>query len=144
MIAGGARVYLDTNVLIDLVETSAQLSPWQVAILDDFDTGRLQAVTSEIALAECLVRPLAEENATRVATFEALLDGTGSPAMVPIDRRVLRLAAEARARDRMRLPDAIHVATAVAAACDVFLSADHGVRVPAGLRLIDWQTPGGE
>lgn len=141
MIADGARIYLDTNVLIDLVESSGQLSPAQASILKDFDNGRLAAVTSEIALAECLVRPLADGNAMRVATFEALLDGSGTPTMVPVDRKVLRLAAEARARDRMRLPDAIHVATAIAEACNVFLSADRSIRVPDGLQLIDWQLP---
>jgi predicted nucleic acid-binding protein len=144
MIVSGTRVYLDANVLIALVESSGQLSPAQVAILADFDNGRLAAVTSEITLAECLVRPLIDKDTTRIAAFEALLDGSGTPAMVPVDRKVLRLAADARARDRMRLPDAIHVATAIADACDVFLSADRGIRVPAGLRLIDWRTPGAE
>jgi hypothetical protein len=36
-----------------------------------------------------------------------------------------------------KLPDAIHVVTAVGSGCQVFLSADDRIQVPAGLTMVE-------
>jgi predicted nucleic acid-binding protein len=55
--------------------------------------------------------------------------------VIPIDRSILVDAAHYRARLGIKLPDAIHVATAVAAGCEIFLSNDRKIITPAGMVL---------
>jgi predicted nucleic acid-binding protein len=55
--------------------------------------------------------------------------------VLSVERTILIEAARLQARLVLRLPDAIHVATAVAAGCDVVLSNDRRLRVPAGMVL---------
>ena len=54
----------------------------------------------------------------------------------PIDRATLLSCAELRARLGGRTFDAIHVATALLAHCDIFLSDDERIRVPNGLQRL--------
>jgi predicted nucleic acid-binding protein len=55
--------------------------------------------------------------------------------MLPITRPVQQLAAQLRADTGVQTPDAIHAATALLAACDVFLSNDADFRRIAKLPL---------
>jgi predicted nucleic acid-binding protein len=54
---------------------------------------------------------------------------------MPVERAILLRAARLRCELHLKLPDAIHVASAVAAGCDLFLSNDHRLRVPDGMAL---------
>lgn len=134
----GPRVYLDTNclvfmkeafgeradLLVDLVEVASHASP-----------GRL--VSSELTLAETLVRPLADGNLALIEFYEQTLRAGGWLTVLPVDRTVLRDAAVLRARHAStKLPDAIHIATALSSGCGYFLSDDLGLkgeyRLPLG------------
>ena len=131
-------VYLDANVLIGIVQALPDLSDRQLALLGDLDEGRLRAMTSELSLSEVLVGPLQQGDATTFDAFIALLSGDGAIAVMPVSRDVLIAAARHRATSRMKLPDAIHVATADVAGCAGFVSADRGVRLPPGMRAMVW------
>ena len=56
--------------------------------------------------------------------------------VLPVERTILIEAARLQAQLTLRLPDAIHVATAVAAGCSTLLSNDRRLRVPADLKLL--------
>jgi len=133
------RLYLDTNVIIALVETAETLSADQRAVLDAIDAGHIGAVTSELTLAECLVRPFTEENGEAVSVYDALLCGDGPPEMLPITRPVLVEAARMRAGTALKLPDAIHVATAAQGGASHFLTGDRRIRLPESLSPLLWQ-----
>jgi predicted nucleic acid-binding protein len=55
--------------------------------------------------------------------------------VLSVERTILIEAARLRGRLVLRLPDAMHVATAAAAGCDVLLSNDRRLKVPAGMVL---------
>jgi predicted nucleic acid-binding protein len=63
--------------------------------------------------------------------------------LVPVSRRILFQSAElrfVRRRDhgkKLKLPDAIHLATAIQRGCRYFVSADTGIRLPAGIEMIN-------
>lgn len=65
----------------------------------------------------------AVEGFTEHADFTAAL-------FAAIDRAILIEAARLRSSLRIRLPNAIHVATAMLAACELFLTNDQRIRTP--------------
>lgn len=130
--------YLDANVAIEIVEGAAPLEIGQIGFLAGLERGEVIAVTSELALAECLVKPMAEHNEAAVAAFHEFFTDSGTLSVVPVSRDILIRAAELRAGARMRLPDAIHVATAELTGCVIVISQDKCMKVPEGMRLVRW------
>jgi predicted nucleic acid-binding protein len=134
----GRRFYLDANFFIYVLEES---EPWAEAarrILIALDRAECEAVTSELSLAECLVKPL-ELGHTDIA--EAYLDFLRDRpflTVVPVSREVLIEAARLRAHSRIKLPDAIHGATALQGGCASFLTNDDRLSIP-GMRMIRWR-----
>lgn len=132
----GGRIYLDTNVLIYFVEGNDSFSAVLRDVFQAIDNRSLVAVTSELTLAEVLVKPLAEAKTAIASIYRTLLSGEGPIRMLTVDRSVLLAAAELRARLGGRLFDAIHVASAAQAACDVFLTQDLRISAPSGVRKL--------
>ena len=127
----GRHLYLDANTLIEGVELPGSTL---AALLAALQAGETLASTSELTLGEVLVRPLARKARALVASYEELL-GDGVITTVPVSRAILRAAAALAGRSRMALPDCIHVATAIAAGCDVFVSSDRAIVLPAEMEL---------
>jgi predicted nucleic acid-binding protein len=133
----GPKIYLDANFFIYALE---EIAPWaRIAkeILALLDQGRCAAVTSELSLAECLVKPLELGKAEIADAYLDLLKDRRSLAVVPIRRELLIEAARLRALSRIKLPDAIHAATALQRSCSSFLTNDSRLKVP-GLRVLGW------
>jgi predicted nucleic acid-binding protein len=132
----GLVVYFDTNIIIYIVEGY----PAQRVVMRDLvralDDGLFRTLTSEMTLAEVLVGPFRAPNPLYEITYNAVLSGQEKVEVVPVTREILVDAARLRAESRMRLPDAIHVATAARHGCDIFLTNDNRLRPPAGLTIM--------
>jgi predicted nucleic acid-binding protein len=127
------RLYLDANVFIYAVEGDASLSD----PLREF-FGRLRqkkgiAVTSELTLAEVLPKA---RSIDRSSYFDLIVHG-GIVDLVPVSRDVLLETAEYRRSAGMpKLPDAIHVVTALQAGCRRILSRDMRLKLPEGYAIL--------
>jgi predicted nucleic acid-binding protein len=139
-LSGASRYYVDTNVVIYILESPTKLSAGQNAFVADLEAGRLEAVTSELTLAECLIKPLGDFDTTAVAAYQTFLNDRRNFPVLPVNRDILVEAAAIRARVRCPLPDAIHLATAVLARCDVLLSNDKRLKPVAPLQILSWNT----
>lgn len=82
-------------------------------------------MTSELTLAEVLVKPIRENNAGLRDQYERILRTSRVLTVLPITRDVLVAAATLRAGSSLKLPDAIHAATSIAANCTTHLTNDH-------------------
>lgn len=132
----GHTVYLDTNIVIYALEGFAPYRPILLELLENLDQGVIRGVTSELTLAEVLVKPFRDGNQDRIDAYESFLFGRENLRVVPVTRDVLVKAATLRASSGIRLPDAIHLATAMIHGCDAFLTNDLGLGVaPAGLMI---------
>lgn len=131
-------VYLDTNAIIGIVELGERLTAGQKAFVGKMAAGAVEAVTSEVALAECLVKPIADRNAADVAAFMSFLSGEAQVAVEPVTRHVLLAAAEIRAETGMRLADAIHMATAKLAGAKRFVTNDRRIKPAEGVTIAIW------
>ena len=122
------RLYVDANAVIGLAEGTGDGIEALGRMLDLGLDGRLTLVSSHLVLGEVLVVPIADRN-------EALLKFYGQDLSRYVDLRdiddgVIRQAAAIRAKWRtVKLPDALHLATAELTGCAVIVSADK--RLPA-------------
>lgn len=131
MRADPPRVYLDANVFIAAFENIGAHSDHAWWIIHAIEQGDILGGTSEMTLAEVLVRPLEVGAMDLVAGYQDMIATGPGFEVVPIRRNILVEAARLRARrSSVRLPDAIHVATAEALSCSYIVSDDR--RLPAG------------
>ena len=130
-----ARFYCDTNVFIQLGERSdTGLQRFVTRIASS--TCRL--VTSEITLAEVLVKPMQQQRDDLVTFYENMLVTRPLLEVVSVSRSILRRSADLRASDRTtKLPDAIHVATAIESECTFMISSDKRLRMPSSIRRLE-------
>ena len=123
------RIYLDTNVFIPAVEGSGRLQDILKGLLEIGDEHAGLLVTSELTLAEVLVIPLEQRQTEAVTTYLELIASRPGLDVVPVSRNMIILAAHIRSADKtIRLPDAIHLATAQAMECSHLISGDEKLR----------------
>lgn len=131
----GQQVYLDANIFIYALEG---VEPWASTLRDVFtglEAGELSAVTSDLSLAECLVRPFALGREDMVNVYRMALSARQYLKIAPIHTEVLISAARLRAEIGFKLPDAIHTATALMHGCTALLTNDAGFRRASGVQL---------
>lgn len=129
----GDRVYLDTNVFIYAIEEYPAFANALDEFFGNIDAGELRAFTSELTLAEVLVRPLMDGNLEIQAAYQQALQNSDGFEVVPVSREVLIEAARLRSIANLRLPDAIHGATAILNGCQTFLTNDRRLAVLPGV-----------
>lgn len=97
------------------------------------------SLTSELSLAEVLA-PNKERgklpDRLRAAYLEIMV-WDGSIALEPVTRSVLLETVDLRAVAGMKLPDAIHLATAIHTDCRYMVTNDGGMRVPDGVIKVE-------
>jgi uncharacterized protein len=142
----GDTLYLDTNILIFSVEQGNPWSEMLRELFEEIDGRVIHALTSELTIAEVLVKPIALGEDDLIETYNQLLAANSIIRTVPIDRPILGLAAELQSRLGIRLMDAIHVATAKVCACEFFLTNDEplGRKIEPELRWIQLSEVGQE
>jgi predicted nucleic acid-binding protein len=107
----------DADVLIYAVDEDNPASP---RILDLFADDGPAGMGSVILLTEALSKPFREDADSPVAV--RLIDLLGRLELLPVDLATGRLALALAVRYRLRTADATHLATAVAAGADRFLT----------------------
>ena len=134
----GKKLYFDTNLFIYAVETTEANHPY-LAVIDRLfamaEQGEIQAITSELSLAETLVGAY-KNSSELVVLYEALFSNRAELAVFPVDKAALRSAAYTRTVVKVALADAIHIATAVNEQADVFITNDDKLRVPEGIKKL--------
>ena len=134
----GPKVYLDANFFIYVLEAA---EPWARAareVLEALDRGELKAVTSELSLAECLVKPLELRQSDIAEAYLEFLKDHRFLTVGPVTREILIEAARLRGLSRIKLPDAIHAATALQKGCSSFLTNDDRLKIE-GIEVFRWQ-----
>lgn len=122
----GQTAYLDTNIFINAFEARDPVLQRALdGLFADIDTGITRACTSLITRVEVLVRPLREGQTGLVRTYREVLSGAFDIVVLPVAVDIIDCAAQLRAARRgLRLPDAIHLATAMLCSCRYFVTSD--------------------
>ena len=131
----GARVCLDANIFIYLVEGQdypALHKPVQ-RLFAACDAGRIAPVTSALTLGELLPVPLRKQDHTLVQFYRELLTIPSVLEVAPVSLAILDAAAVLRSQTNLKLPDAIHLATALDTGCRFFVTNDQKMTLPEGV-----------
>ncbi|CZT33756.1 type II toxin-antitoxin system VapC family toxin [Rhizobium sp. 9140] len=123
-------IYLDTNVFIFASEETSEQSDLLNRLFSlSFGRPVPAFATSELTIAELLVHPFKRQDAHLIEHYQQIVRSSQWLMVVPVDREILEQSARLRAEGRkLKLPDAIHVATAHAAKARRILTADEGIR----------------
>lgn len=117
--------YLDANCVIYLVEMNPTWSPRVVKRVADLRALGYRIAVGDLARTECLAQPYRVGNAAVIADFQAFFNAPGV-AVLPMTAAVCERAAQLRAASlfRLKVPDCLHLATAIEHGCDLFLTND--------------------
>ena len=116
-------IYLDTSVIIRLVEGRAEIRGPMEDLLSSIEAHEPLVCTSRLSLLECRCKPLREGNANILSIYDEFF-ASDQISVREIDALVIDKATEFRARLNLKTPDAIHAATAVLSAVESFWTTD--------------------
>jgi predicted nucleic acid-binding protein len=120
----GDSIYLDTNIVILAIEEGNAWLDVLRSLFEAIDERAIRSVTSELTLAEVLAKPLSLGDQELIDKYDRLLAPDSPLNTMPIDRSVLRVAAQFQSQFGIKLMDSIHVATAHLTKCEFFLTQD--------------------
>jgi predicted nucleic acid-binding protein len=118
------KIGLDTSVFIFQVEENPKYLDLVKPIFAWLDGPRTRAVTSTITMLELLVQPYRLSDIDRVNQFYALLSTYPHLDWIAPTLEIADRAAMLRAEFRLRTPDALQAATALASQATGFVSND--------------------
>ncbi len=118
------RLYLDAAPIIYLIEGTPALRQAVMTRLAGTRSKQDIAVASQLTRLECRVKPMGEGDLELLRHYDLFFLADGVE-VVGTDTAVWEKATEIRARHRFRVPDAVHLASAVLHGCDRFLTNDH-------------------
>ena len=118
-------ICLDSNCVIYLIEKNPVWGPKVVARLATALSQGDSLAVCDLARAECLIGPLRLSDAALIADYQRFF-ASSAVQMLPITAEVCEKVAELRVASQMsiKLPDALHLATALVHRCDLFVTND--------------------
>ena len=138
-------VYLDANPIAYALEGPEDLASALKNLFSIFRSKPGIAVTSELTLAEVLPKKRIPDR-----HFFDLLIWSKTFDLRPVTREVLietakyRQTVQTGSAAMPKLPDAIHVVTAIQCGCTTFLSSDGRIKLPGHMRLVEASKAGVE
>ena len=117
-----SRVFWDSNLFIYLLEDFGQFNERVVELRNQMVHRGDELVTSTFTLGEVLVKPIEMGNAALRAKYEKALLTICT--MIPFDTEAAKIYAFIRQDRTIKAPDAIQLACAAQARCDLFITND--------------------
>ena len=117
-------VYLDSNVVIYLIEQPPNFGPRAAAQVHSLMGDGHRLLVSDLTRVECRSNPLATGDHAMLRHYDTFFGHTVDR-VIPLTSSVCDRATAIRGRRRYRTADAIHLAAALEAGCAVFLTNDH-------------------
>ncbi len=127
---------VDTMLFVYHFEGNERFGPAAGRLLQATEEGRCRLVSSVLALMEVLVVPKRHGKEDLCQRYRDLFESFPNLSLVPVEREVVEIASDLRARYDLRTPDALHLATAIHAGAESFVSEDRRLRGVQGVRVV--------
>ncbi len=135
-----SRLALDSAPIIYFVEAHPRYDALVTAIFENIAAGKIEAITSTLTLTEVLALPMEKQQFDLCQTYKKLLTSAEHFTLVNIGNEIAEHAASLRAHYRLRTPDALQVATAIASDCQAFLTNDKNLSRITDIQVIVLET----
>ncbi len=119
-------VFLDTNLFIYLFEDSGKWGDRVSDLVERMAARNDRLVCSTLTLGEILVKPLESGNTALATRYEAYFRSP-EVLLIPFDANTSFRFAQIRSDRTIRAPDAIQLACAASAGCDLFITNDESL-----------------
>ncbi len=117
----GSKVFVDTAPFIYVLESHPRFADLFVGLFEAAEAGTLLIALSTVTLAEVLTGP---HKAGQVALAKRYEKALCQYEVVPVSVPIAALAAQLRAQHRLKLPDALQLATALETGASAFVTHD--------------------
>ncbi len=121
-LTGVKRIGFDTPAFIYFVEANPKYLDVVRENLRQINIGTLQGFTGMVTFAEVMVKPKSTGNEVLATAYRNILFKSRNFTVLPIDATIAERAAELRSQYKLKLPDALQVASALESGCDIFIS----------------------
>ena len=129
----GATVLVDTAPWIYLLEDHAEFAPRFLGLFEAAERGQIQLALSTVTLAEVLTGPFKAGQTALAKRYETAL---GAYQVVPLSAAVASLAAQLREQYRLKLPDAVQLASALEIGASALVTHDRDFSAVQGLPVL--------
>ncbi|RTZ67012.1 MAG: VapC toxin family PIN domain ribonuclease [Aquificaceae bacterium] len=129
-------IYFDTNVFIYSIDGYEEYYDVLANLFQIIAENDLLVITSELTLAECLVKPMKDGNEEAIKQFTAHIKTSDTLKVKPVSRKILIRSAKVRHQLSLKLPDAIHMATAIEQQCKTFITNDRKLCAPNNMQRV--------
>jgi predicted nucleic acid-binding protein len=129
----GATVLVDSAPWIYLLEDHVEFAPRFVGLFDAAERGQIQLALSTITLAEVLTGPFKAGQTALAKRYEIALN---QYQVVPLTPAVTSLAAQLRVEYRLKLPDAVQLASALDIGAAALVTHDRDFSAVQGLPVL--------
>ena len=129
----GATVLVDTAPWIYLLEDHAEFAPRFVGLFEAAERGQIQLALSTVTLAEVLTGPFKAGQTALAKRYETALSAYQ---VVHLSAAVASLAAQLRAQYRLKLPDAVQLASALQIGAAALVTHDRDFSAVQGLPVL--------
>lgn len=119
-------MYLDSNVVIRLVEGTPSIRVPLEQRLSHFLGKPQSLVTSRLTRLECRSKPLRDGTTQILAAFDQFFNGIELQ-IVELTSSIVEYATELRALYNLKSPAALHLSSAIQSGSAIFLTADRGL-----------------
>jgi predicted nucleic acid-binding protein len=125
-----ARAYLDSCVVIYLIQGPEDLSQRVRGALQPAEAAVPATCVSELTRLECRVWPIREADEPLLGKFDEFF-ASQDVERIALETEVFDLATELRAHHGTKTPDALHLAAAILGGCQEFWTNDHRLSAAA-------------
>lgn len=128
-----ATVVVDTAPFIYILQSHPRFADRFVGLFEAAAAGKLTIALSTITLAEILTGPL---KAGQTALAKRYEKAVSAYTLVSVTPAIAALAAQLRVRYRLKLPDAIQLATALDTGAAAFVTHDRDFSLVTGMEIL--------
>lgn len=121
-------IALDTPLFIYLLEEHPKYLPRVRRIFQTLRDGKREAVFSVVGMIEILTGPKRQGRTDLAAQYEHHIRKFPHLSILNLNERIVWLASDLRAKYGITTPDAIHIATAIDAGADKFITNDKALK----------------
>lgn len=131
--AQGATVMVDTAPFIYVLKSHPQFADQFVGLFEAAAAGELTIALSTITLAEVLTGPFKAGQTALAKRYEKALSHYN---VIPVSTPIAAMAAQLRAQYRLKLPDAIQLATGLDIGAAAFVTHDRDFSHVTGVAIL--------